>query len=100
MSTTPNNPNFREIEVVRMPDGLFAQITVNDDKGRVSFSVGREYDRNGETIRTVFLNRRHLDSLRAVIDELEAKLDRYEDQARAAVRARTTTTAPRARGVR
>jgi hypothetical protein len=45
--------------------------------------LGREFDRNGETCRSSFLARRHIDGARRLLDALEAKLDVLEDRTRA-----------------
>jgi hypothetical protein len=79
--------NFREIDVIRDPDGLAAVITERRDNGRVSFMIAREFERNGQTMRSAFIARRHLPGARRLLEAVEDRLDQIEDRTRAQHRA-------------
>lgn len=83
--------NYRDIEIVRDEDGVLALISEHIPSGRLSFMIAREFERGGETMRTAFLQRRHLSAAHRLLDQLEAKLDTLEDRTRQAKRASATT---------
>jgi len=79
--------DFREVKVLQDPDGVVAVISERVATGHVSFMLGREFDRAGETRRSSFLARRHIDGARRLLDTLEGELDAIEDRTRAEKRA-------------
>lgn len=76
------NNQFREIEVIRHSSGVAAIITERITDGRVSVMFAREYDHGGQVKRSAFVARRHLAGIRALIDEIEIRLDALEDETR------------------
>lgn len=74
---------FREIEIIRDPDGPIAVITERERDGRVSFMLSREFESGGKTQRTSFLKRHHIAAIRRLLNDLEEKLDLAEDRTRA-----------------
>jgi hypothetical protein len=82
---SPQKPShaFRELELLRDPDGLLVTITENTKDGRVTFMIQREYDKAGETKQTAFLQRRHIPAIRRVLNDLEERLELMEDRGRA-----------------
>jgi hypothetical protein len=75
--------SFRTIDCLRDPDGVVALVTERIADGRVSFSISKEYDRNGKQERTAYLSRRHIDACRRLLDQLADRLELLEDQSRA-----------------
>lgn len=79
-----------EVHVLRRDDGVIAVITKynsgKDGAPRYSFSFYKEYDRDGETRRSHWLDRRHMASIRELTDEAERWLASEEDRLRAARR--------------
>ncbi len=82
--------NYRDIELVRDEEGVVALISEHILSGRLSFMIAREFERGGDTMRTAFLQRRHLSAAHRILDQLEAKLDSLEDRTREAKRAIAT----------
>jgi hypothetical protein len=74
--------NFREVEVFRDRDGAIAVVSERIATGQVSFMIGREFERNGETCRSAFLNRYHIPGVERLLRELTEKLDLLEDKTR------------------
>lgn len=81
----PRN-EFVDLETLRADDGVIAVISQRADNGRVSFMIGREWDQGGAVKRGPFLQRRHIDSARDLLGQLELRLEAIEDRTRAAVR--------------
>lgn len=79
---------YRELEIIRDPDGVIAVITQSSRDGRISFKLAREFEQNGATKQTPYLARRHLPAIRRLLADLEERLDIAEDQARAKLRDR------------
>lgn len=80
---------FTEVEVIRDPDGLVAIISERNKPraGPVySFAIMKEFERNGQTERTAFMGRRHVDGARRLLTAVEERLDQLEDRRRAAER--------------
>lgn len=78
-----NKNTYRPIEIVRDPDGVIATITARERDGRVTFMIQREFDRDGKTVQTAFLARRHIAAVRRILNDLEERLEQVEDQERA-----------------
>lgn len=80
--------DFQDLDVLRDPDGVVALITHRTRDGRVelSFSIGKEFDRDGKVERTVFLKPQHLPALARLVEALPAHLELLEDRLRAARR--------------
>lgn len=73
---------FKEIEIIRDPDGVVAVITERSRDGRISFAIAREFEEDGQTRRTAFLASRHLPGVQRLLSELGERLELAEDQAR------------------
>lgn len=86
-NASQNNTTFKEIEIVRDPDGVIAVITERVRDGRISFMIAREFERDGKTERSAFLARRHLPAVRRLLADLEERLELSEDRSRAKRRA-------------
>ncbi|MBT8453024.1 MAG: hypothetical protein KJO40_13730 [Deltaproteobacteria bacterium] len=82
----PRN-DFREVEIIRDPDGVVAIVSERKATGHVSFMIGREFDRAGDICRSSFLARRHIAGARRLLDALEDRLDVIEDRSRTERRA-------------
>jgi len=72
---------FREIDLLRLPGdqdiGLVAPITVKESgSGHVilSFAIMKEFERGAVTERTSYLNQRHIDAARRLLDMVEERL--------------------------
>lgn len=83
MSNRARNPMFTVVTTIADHEGVVAEITERIDNGRCSFALYREFEKDGKTRRSSFMNKRHIDSCRRLLDELEEQLDLYEDRARA-----------------
>jgi len=81
----PHQPNldFKEIDIVRHPDGVIAVVTERARDGRVSFSIAREFEVGGKTKRTSYLARRHLPAVQQLLSDLSERLELAEDRTRA-----------------
>jgi hypothetical protein len=85
------NPEYRELEIVRDPDGVIAIVTERIRDGRVSFSIAREFESDGKTRRGSYISRRHLPAVQRLLVDLEERLELAEDRARSRKRDRETT---------
>jgi hypothetical protein len=75
-------------EFLVLPDrdtGVVAVITTRDrhDKTEFSFSIQKEFERDGRTERSTWLLKRHCDAVRRLIDQVEERLEIEEDKDRA-----------------
>ena len=79
---------FREVTTIRTPSGLVGTVTERIYNGRetYSFSVRKEYDRDGETKHTTWLQKQHFNELRKLIDDLEDAIAGAEDKSRERLR--------------
>ncbi len=77
------NPNYREVDIIRDPEGVIAVITERKKDGAISFGIYQEFNRNGEVARGSFLARRHIQAARRVLDDLEERLEAAESAVRA-----------------
>jgi len=79
---------FTPIKIIKTDDGLVGTLTSRDLNGRpaFTFSVRKEYDRDGRTFSTAWFQKAHFGSLRKLIDDLEDALTSEEDKARARLR--------------
>lgn len=80
---TSKSDEFRVIEVVKDPDGVIAEITERLRDGRVSFSIGREFDSNGSVQKTKYFSARHVAAITRLLSDLKDRLEAHEDRARA-----------------
>jgi AraC-like DNA-binding protein len=78
--------NFSEIEVLRDPDGIVAVITQRADTSYLSFSLMKEFEREGQVVRTSFLNRRHIAAVKRLLPRVEEYLDHASERSGAAAR--------------
>jgi NAD(P)H-dependent FMN reductase len=90
MSSSPAAPHknvHEEVHQIR-EDGLVAVITrrIYNDIPRYSFAFMKEFERNGKTERSHWQEKRHLDSLRKLIERVEAWVEMTEDRERTALR--------------
>jgi hypothetical protein len=77
--------DFVEVATLRDPDGLglVAPVTMRvKENGYTSFSFAlfKEFEKNGETQRTAFLNDRHLPAARRLLDEIESRIALESDK--------------------
>lgn len=86
--TTQTNPEYREVEIIRDPDGVIAVITERLRDGAVTFSFAREFEVDGKTRRSSFMSRRHLPAVQRLLADLGERLELAEDRARAKKRDR------------
>lgn len=83
------NEKFRVIETLVHPDGVVAVITERVKDGRISFMISREFEIEGRTQRSAYLNSRHIPAVREVLNDLVDRLELVEDRARAKKRDHT-----------
>lgn len=86
---TPSRTQFREIEVIRHPEceGVVAVISERLSNGNLSFMLAKEFERDGETTRTTFLARRHVDKAQRILELVAERIDQLVDERRAHARA-------------
>lgn len=77
--------DFQALDVLRDPDSLVIPVTYRMREGRpeLSFSVQKEFDRDGRVERTVWLKRQHVEGVARLIEKLPSYLDLLEDRIRA-----------------
>lgn len=78
---------FTEIEVIRDPEGLglIASITMREKaNGYVAFSfaIFKEFERSvgGATQRTSYMNDRHIEAARKLLDHVERRISEEKDK--------------------
>ena len=78
---------YEDVAMIRDPDGVVAVISERKNgTGQMAVAFFKEFSRDGETGRSAFLQRRHLNALRRVLKLAEEKMDELSDQAHAAAR--------------
>jgi hypothetical protein len=82
-----SHPEFRDVETLRDSSGVIIVVTERISNGRLSFALMNEFERDGITQRSAFLNSRHLDGATRLLAQLAGKLEIWEDAARARLRA-------------
>ena len=66
---------YKEVEVLRDPEGVSAVITERTNTGHLSFRIQKEYEDHGEIKVTSFLSRRHIPAIRRILEQIEDRLD-------------------------
>ncbi len=81
--------NFSELDVIADPEGVVAPIAIRErhDRREFSFALMKEFEREGRTERTAWLQKRHIPAARRLLDIVEERIEKEEDLARAAHRA-------------
>ncbi len=74
-------------EPIRDPEGVIAILSRRRSNGQLSVAVMKEFDRDGQTERTSFMQRRHIDAAIRVLTIARDEMDRMEDQTHASARA-------------
>lgn len=74
---------YRDVHVIRDPDGVVAVITEKVGEGFFSYSFMKEYEVGGQVRRTSFLHRRHAAAVRRLLAQVEEWLDRNIEQQQA-----------------
>jgi len=82
VTSSDSNNEFSVVAEIRDPDGVVAVITERSRDGRISFMLAREFELEGKTKRSAYLNARHLPAVRRMLADLEDRLELAEDQAR------------------
>ena len=76
------NEKFKVVEEVVDPDGVVAVITERVKDGRISFMISREFEVDGKTQRSAYLNTRHIPAVQQLLADLAERLELAEDRAR------------------
>lgn len=68
---------YEEVEVLRddAEGGIVAVITRRKSTGHLSYSLMKEYEKDGKLVRTSFLGRRHLEAARRLLVRVESWID-------------------------
>ena len=84
--------NFMPLEVIKHSDGVIIPVTyrMRDGMVELSFSIQKEFDRDGQVERTVWLKREHIPGIINLVEQLPGQLGLFEDRLRAARRAGRT----------
>ena len=75
----PKAPGFTEIHSIR-DEGVIAVITKREDTEHLSFSILKEYTRDGKVTRSSFLNRRHGEPAQRVLKQTLEFIDKVRDK--------------------
>lgn len=88
MSDEHDQKKFAPVKTIKTEDGLVGTLTGRMLNGRrvLTFSMRKEYDRDGVTFSTAWFQKNHFASLRKLIDDLEDALALEEDRDRAKAR--------------
>ena len=88
MSDEFDQKKFTPVKTIKTDDGLVGNITGRMLNGRrvLTFSMRKEYDRDGTTFSTAWLQKAHFASLRKLIDDIEDAIALEEDRDRAKAR--------------
>lgn len=83
-----NENQFEIVKEFRSVDGVVAIITARMKNGRrsLTFSMKKEFDKNGETAQTPWLQKQHVGSVRELLTKVEDYIQHAEDIDRAAHR--------------
>lgn len=82
------NPNYREVERIRDPDGVVAVISERIRTGQMSFAIYKEFDQDGKTRHSSYLSARHIPAIRRILDDMTERVEELEDKARSARRSK------------
>jgi hypothetical protein len=90
MSEENDQKKFAPIKTIKTEDGIVGSLTGRLLNGRrvLTFSMRKEYDRDGTTYSTGWFQKNHFASLRKLIDDLEDAITLEEDRDRAKARAK------------
>lgn len=77
------NEKFTVVDTVVHPDGVIAVVTERIRDGRISFMISREFEIDGKTQRSAYLNTRHIPAVVQLLGDLSERLELIEDRARA-----------------
>lgn len=79
---------FEIIKEFRSVDGVVAIVTARVKNGRKSytFALKKEFDKDGETAQTPWLQKQHVGSVRELLNQVEDFIQQTEDVDRAANR--------------
>lgn len=73
---------YREVEVLRDPDGVIAVITERTDTGHLSFRIQKEYEAQGQVKATSYLGRRHIEGAIRIAKLAGDRIDILTDTAK------------------
>jgi hypothetical protein len=84
------NAKYAPVHVIRTEEGLVGTVTGRPSNGRrvFTFSIRKEYDRDGVTYYTSWLQKAHFEGMRKLLDQLEDAITLEEDKDRASARKR------------
>lgn len=88
--------SYTDIDEIVDVDGVVAVISERKKGSILSVAFFKEFTRDGNTERSAFLQRRHLDAVERLIPQVRDRMDAYVDRQKAAERAqsRQPTTMP------
>lgn len=78
---------YEDIDEIKDVDGVVAVISERKKGGILSVAFFKEFDREGSTERSAFLQRRHLDGVERLLPIVRERLDAIGDKLAAARRA-------------
>lgn len=84
--------DYPEVALITESDGVVAVITKKAGTEFLSFSLQKQFERDGKVVRTSFLNRRHVASVRKLLLRVEEYLDQEADRTAASAIRRTRST--------
>ena len=74
---------YEDIEEIADPDGVVALISRRRSNGTLTVGIFKVFERDGVKEKTSFLNSRHLDAVRRVLDIAEARIKKLEETSEA-----------------
>lgn len=91
MSDAGSDSAFEQIDILRNAEGLIVVITKKRSNGALSCAMFKEFERNGETERSSFFQRRQIDQAIELLRLAAERMDQEVDKERAAERLATDT---------
>jgi hypothetical protein len=75
---------YREVEILRDPDGVIAVITQRTDTGYFSFRIQKEYVLQGQIRATSYLGPHHIEAGIRLLQQVHNRIAILSDRARVA----------------
>ena len=90
---------YEDIDTLRDPSGAVIILSKRRSNGQISFALMKEFDRDGVTEKTAFLQRRHIDGAIKLLQIAAEEMDKLTDEELVTERdARDAKAAPAAPG--
>lgn len=78
MAKNETRSGYEDVDEIVDVDGVVAIMSRRKATGAVSFMLAKIYERDGKPERTSFMQRKHIEAARRVLDLVEAKMNEIE----------------------